>query len=147
MRIASIAKKSMSGKKHQVRVLYKGKMLTFEQVTKRENLTREQVYGWWKRHGRPANITPGNLSGIHHLAQATEGLYTLLPDGTRHTGRELCEMFGLSHSAVSNRRIRSGQYEFIRDDLEKMAKKAEKARAGRESSSRPRSIHDVEYHP
>lgn len=58
-------------------------------------------------------------------------------------------MFGLSHSAVSTRRIRTGQTVFSRDELEQMAARhADAQRAfAKNTQKRPLNIHDVEYNP
>lgn len=133
------------------KVTYNGKRMTIEAVAKAEGLTRGQVFCWWKRHGMPSTLYPENFDRIRLRENNGDTPYTLLPEGTRHSGRELAEMFGLSHSAISTRRIRTGQTAFSREELESMAaryKPKKKPPMGTTSKCcKPKSIHDVEYHP
>lgn len=140
--------KSRNGSNRAVRIIYGKRLLSFAGIASSEGLTTDQVYGWWKRHGRPSRITREDLAGLRNGKGSTR-VYTLEPDGTKHSGRELSLMFGLSHSAVSTRRIRTGQTVFSRGELEQMAARhADAQRAfSKNTQKRPLNIHDVEYNP
>lgn len=139
---------------HRLCVTYNGKSTHIDDIAAAEGVTDRQMYDWWRRNGQPPVITGAMVKKIREVATKAVGIYTLLPDGTRHGGRELCEMFGLSHSAVSNRRSKTGHTVFTRSELQAMADRSKskdkpKAAGTKEYPPplRPRSIHDVEYHP
>lgn len=107
-------KDSRKGTRGAIRVRYNGHMVLLNDLAERKGLTKQTLFGRWKRAGRPGTISESLLFPV----KVQEVLKVrLLPDNKEVSVHSLIVEYKI-HRKTFMRRIEKGQKVFTRDELE-----------------------------
>lgn len=106
--------------KGAIRVRYHGKIMKLATVCKEKGITRVQGTRMWHDAGCPDVVTEDFFAKVpkSHLPK----MITILPDGLQMTAYRCAKEFRINHNTINNK-VRKGQLQFTRDELEAMKAK------------------------
>jgi len=125
-----------------VLVNFDGKRVTLSSLANKHGIGTATLYGRWKRAGKPETITKAML--IQVTDKSVYKPFTLLPEGSVYSAKELAANFNVIAQDINNRMFLEGKTEYTRKELSDMSD----CSWGFEEEGRGKlTIDDVDFNP